>query len=235
MFNPGIFSPDVQQKYKDHFTNKGWLAIDDILHEEYITHLYESVPNLNYDYRGGVGDWYEEVPYTQPAEGELLKQKVQHSMFNDDFSFFHRIAKVRRDSKYTNKHTEEFAQEINLGSMFKEWVQELTQFTNLYTTYPTFSFYKYDNWITPHYDPTRKVAYLFYFNKEWKKEWGGDLCLQDEEGKVKTTIAPIGNRLVLLDVSKTSYNKHFVSPVSFVAPTPRYSLVGWYSERPPKK
>ena len=112
MFNPGIFSPDVQQKYKDHFTNKGWLAIDDILHEEYITHLYESVQNLNYDYRGGVGDWYEEVPYTQPAEGELLKQKVQHSMFNDDFSFFHRIAKVRRDSKYTNKHTEEFAQEV---------------------------------------------------------------------------------------------------------------------------
>ena len=57
MFNPGIFSPDVQQKYKDHFTNKGWLAIDDILHEEYITHLYESVPNLNYDLERGL--WYD--------------------------------------------------------------------------------------------------------------------------------------------------------------------------------
>jgi Rps23 Pro-64 3,4-dihydroxylase Tpa1-like proline 4-hydroxylase len=234
MFNLGVFDPDVQQAYKDHFADKGYLTLDNILTQEYINQLYETVPTLNYDFRGGVGDWYEEVPYTKPALGELLKQKVQHSMFNDDFSFFHRIAKVRRDSKYTNKHTEEFAQEINLGKVFKEWVESITGFDNLYTAYPTFSFYKYDNWITSHYDPTRKVAYLFYLTKEWKAEYGGQLCLQDEQGKVHTTILPIGNRLVLLDVSKPSFNKHFVSPVSFVAPEPRFSLVGWYSERPPK-
>ena len=81
MFNPGIFAPDVQQKYKDHFANKGWLAIDDILSEEYINILYQSVPTLNYDYRGGVGDWYETVPFHKPGDGELLKQKVFHLNF----------------------------------------------------------------------------------------------------------------------------------------------------------
>ena len=69
--------------------------------------------------------------------------------------------------------------------------------------------------------------------KEWKKHWGGDLCLLDEQDRVHTTIAPLGNRLVILDVSKPNFNKHFVSPVSRAGKN-RYSLVGWYSERKPK-
>jgi SM-20-related protein len=69
---------------------------------------------------------------------------------------------------------------------------------------------------------------LFYFNDVWKKEWGGELCLQDHAGRVITTMMPLGNRLVLLDVSKPDKNKHFVSPISYLAPE-RYSFVGWYS------
>jgi len=239
MFNPGIYDPGVQQEYKDHFANKGWLAVDNILTHEFITSVYASVPTLEYDYRGGVGDWYETVPSTKPAEGELLKQKILHGNPNNDkFSYFHRVAMIRRDGYFECQNTDEFASNVGNtkgDSTFKEWVENVTQFDNLFTTFPTFSYYSYDNWITPHYDPTRKVAFLFYFNEEWRAEWGGQLCLTDEHNKVHTTIAPAGNRLVLLDVSKTSFNKHFVSPVSFVAPKPRYSLVGWYSERNLKK
>lgn len=234
MFNLAVFHPDTQETYRKTFSEKGYLVIDNVLTQQYIEDLYQNVPNLQYDFRGGYGDHYETVPATNPANGKLLRQRIKLNVDQHDFSYYHRIAKIRRDSVFDSKLTTEFAQEINVGTVFKTWVQDITNFDYLYTSYPTFSFYTKNHWITPHYDPTRKVAYLFYLNKEWRNYWGGDLCLMDEQDKVHTTISPIGNRLVLMDVSKPNFNKHYVSPVSYAANSPRYSLVGWYSERRPK-
>lgn len=232
MFSPAIYDADVQQSYKEQWNTHGWLALDGVLEPTYYTEITKTIPNLAYDYRGGVGDSYETISSTQPAEGNMLRDKITYSLQDGEFSYFHRIHGIDENTDIDNPWTNEFAKDIatgNLnGAVFRDWVQTITGFENLSTVYPTFSFYKYDNWITSHFDPKRKVAYLFYFNDVWKKEWGGELCLQDEQGRVTTTLMPLGNRLMLLDVSKPNKNKHFVSPCSYIAP-PRYSFVGWFN------
>lgn len=233
MFNSGIFTSESLKQASEQFKNKGYFVIDNVLEEQYIEHLYITAPNLNYDVRGGYGDYYETVPWEEDERGDELGNKIESQVHNHDFSYFHRINTVRQDTVFESNFVQEFTQDIIRGGVLKNYVETITKFEHLYTAFPTFSFYTKNHWITPHYDPTRKVAYLFYFNREWKKHWGGDLCLLDEQDNVHTTIAPLGNRLVILDVSKPNFNKHFVSPVSRAGKN-RYSLVGWYSERKPK-
>ena len=232
MFSPAIYDAEAQASYKDQWDSHGWLALDGVLEPTYYTEITKTVPSLSYDYRGGVNDSYETISSTRPAQGQMLRDKLTYTIKDGDFSYFHRIHGIDEKSNIENPWTNEFATDIAKsqlnGAVFREWVQNVTGFENFKTVYPTFSFYKYDNWITSHYDPKRKVAYLFYFNDIWKKEWGGELCLQDQAGRVVTTMMPLGNRLILLDVSKPDKNKHFVSPISYLAPE-RYSFVGWYS------
>jgi len=233
MFNPGIFDETSQESYKAHWTEHGWISLDKILNDDYFNAIRGTLPTLNYDYRGGAKEWYETVPSSKPADGKLLQQKITYSAEPGDYSYFHRIHGINKDCNIDNPYTHKFAVDManseQQGATFRDWVQDITGFTGLKTIYPTFSFYKHDNWITSHYDPKRKVAYLFYFTEDWKKEYGGELCLQDEMGRVTTTIMPLPNRLVLLDVSRDHFNKHFVSPISYIAPTARYSFVGWFS------
>ena len=233
MYNLGIFTPGALKEATILFENKGYIAIDSILEQPYIEDLYNTAPNIDYDYRGGTNDSYETIPWNEKERGEELGQKLSKEALDVDFSYFHRISGVKMDTKFESNRVQEFTQDIVRGGRLKDYIETVTGFKHLYTAFPTFSYYNKNNWITPHYDPTRKVAYLFYFNKEWKKHWGGDLCLLDEQDRVHTTIAPLGNRLVILDVSKPNFNKHFVGPVSRAGKN-RYSLVGWYSERKPK-
>ena len=233
MYNLGIFTPGALKEATILFENKGYIAIDSILEQPYIEDLYNTAPNIDYDYRGGTNDSYETIPWNEKERGEELGQKLSKEALDADFSYFHRICGVKMDTKFESNRVQEFTQDIVRGGRLKDYIETVTGFKHLYTAFPTFSYYNKNNWITPHYDPTRKVAYLFYFNKEWKKHWGGDLCLLDEQDRVHTTIAPLGNRLVILDVSKPNFNKHFVGPVSRAGKN-RYSLVGWYSERKPK-
>jgi len=233
MYNLGIFTPGALKEATILFENKGYIAIDSILEQPYIEDLYNTAPNIDYDYRGGTNDSYETIPWNEKERGEELGQKLSKEALDADFSYFHRISGVKMDTKFESNRVQEFTQDIVRGGRLKDYIETVTGFKHLYTAFPTFSYYNKNNWITPHYDPTRKVAYLFYFNKEWKKHWGGDLCLLDEQDRVHTTIAPLGNRLVILDVSKPNFNKHFVGPVSRAGKN-RYSLVGWYSERKPK-
>ena len=233
MYNLGIFTPGALKEATITFENKGYIAIDTILEQPYIEDLYTTAPNIDYDYRGGTNDSYETISWNEKERGEELGQKLAKEALDNEFSYFHRISGVKMDTKFESDRVQKFTQDIVRGGRLKDYIETVTGFKHLTTAFPTFSYYNKNNWITPHYDPTRKVAYLFYFNKEWKKHWGGDLCLLDEQDRVHTTIAPLGNRLVILDVSKPNFNKHYVGPVSRAGKN-RYSLVGWYSERKPK-
>tara|TARA_Y100000114_G_scaffold87155_1_gene80619 strand:+ start:7000 stop:7710 length:711 start_codon:yes stop_codon:yes gene_type:complete len=233
MYNIGIFTSGALKEATVTFKNKGYIAIDSVLDQKYIEQLYTTAPNINYDARGGYDDYYETIPWQEKERANELGNEIASKAHDHDFSYYHRISLVGMDTKFESELVQEFTQDIVRGGRLKDYIETVTGFEHLYTAFPTFSYYNKNHWITPHYDPTRKVAYLFYFNKVWKKHWGGDLCLLDEQDRVHTTIAPLGNRLVILDVSKPNFNKHFVSPVSRAGMN-RYSLVGWYSERKPK-
>mgnify|MGYP006245113071 FL=1 len=98
----------------------------------------------------------------------------------------------------------------------------------MYTNQPTYSYYDNTAWLSAHHDPKRYCAYIFYFNDTWLTQWGGQLCLlEQDERTIKDSIEPFGNRLVIMDVSD-KVNKHFISPVCITADHPRYSLAGWF-------
>tara|TARA_Y100000389_G_C17467900_1_gene527399 strand:- start:3358 stop:4134 length:777 start_codon:yes stop_codon:yes gene_type:complete len=74
----------------------------------------------------------------------------------------------------------------------------------------------------------RRLNLLIYFNKNWKKKYGGELCLYDKEGKkIKKKIEPIFNRCVIFNTHDTSYHG-LPKKVNFPERSPRKSLILYY-------
>jgi Rps23 Pro-64 3,4-dihydroxylase Tpa1-like proline 4-hydroxylase len=94
---------------------------------------------------------------------------------------------------------------------------------------------RYDrgHYLTNHTDDVpnknRLCAYILSMNPQWRSEWGGLLHGTDEAGNVTSTVGPAFNALRLLKVPQP----HFVSAVAPYAPTPRYSITGWFRSNSP--
>lgn len=55
----------------------------------------------------------------------------------------------------------------------------------------------------------RRVNLLLYLNREWQPEWGGDLELWDRDMReCVSTVAPVGNRILLFTTDEHSYHGH---------------------------
>jgi Rps23 Pro-64 3,4-dihydroxylase Tpa1-like proline 4-hydroxylase len=72
---------------------------------------------------------------------------------------------------------------------------------------------------------TRKMAYVFYFTRDWHPDFGGLTYFLDEDGKVTDTFVPDYNSLTLFKVPVA----HCVSQVASFAPRPRNSITGWFT------
>ncbi len=56
---------------------------------------------------------------------------------------------------------------------------------------------------------SRQINLLVYFNKDWQKEWNGELELWDDDmTKCVTSIAPIFNRCVIFHTREKSFHGH---------------------------
>ncbi|MBI1755470.1 2OG-Fe(II) oxygenase [Candidatus Azambacteria bacterium] len=92
------------------------------------------------------------------------------------------------------------------------------------------------NWY-PRLKVERRLNALLYLNKDWKKEWGGDLELWDKEmTHAITKIAPVLGRCAIFTTNDVSYHGH---PDPLVCPegVTRRSLAFYYytsgaSEKP---
>lgn len=74
----------------------------------------------------------------------------------------------------------------------------------------------------------RRLNILIYFNKGWKKNWGGEFGLYDKDGKkCLKKISPIFNRLIAFDTH--DYSMHGLpNPINFPKNRPRKSLILYY-------
>lgn len=242
-----MFNTANIQQAKKQFAEHRYCYVDDILEERYINELYRSVRQLDYGYWGCVGHSHQKISQQKMAE-------LDHDAIRDEykaeaskqFGYWHRAKWIHTEQdmvfplKYplSTEFTRVVCEDYRLGKpdvTFHDVVSEITGFTNMETKQPSYSYYGYDNWLNPHHDPARWCAYIFYFNPDWKAHWGGQLCIMnDDETTIKDSIEPFGNRLTIMDVSETvgkRANKHFISPVSYIAPYPRYSLAGWFYQK----
>jgi len=83
------------------------------------------------------------------------------------------------------------------------------------------------NW-HKHMEAHRRINLLLYLNKDWKKEWGGDLELWEKDLSRKSIeIAPIFNRVVIFNITDEAYHGH---PIPMTSPegTSRYSFALYY-------
>ena len=86
------------------------------------------------------------------------------------------------------------------------------------------SAYSMGHYLSPHSDAVgkRKRAYIFYFNKGWKAEWGGNIAF--DKGTHWQMFVPHNGTLVLFNVEDNS-NKHMVTNVA--VDKTRYAITGW--------
>jgi Rps23 Pro-64 3,4-dihydroxylase Tpa1-like proline 4-hydroxylase len=86
------------------------------------------------------------------------------------------------------------------------------------------SAYSLGHYLTPHSDAVgkRKMAYIFYFNKGWKAEWGGNIAF--DKGTHWQMFVPQNGTLALFNVEDNN-NKHMVTNVA--VDNTRYAITGW--------
>jgi Rps23 Pro-64 3,4-dihydroxylase Tpa1-like proline 4-hydroxylase len=81
-------------------------------------------------------------------------------------------------------------------------------------------------------DLHRRINILVYFNKDWKKEWGGNIELWDTDVKVcHHSFEPRFNRCVVFETSDISY--HGVTAVKCPEGVSRKSFAGYYYTKEP--
>jgi hypothetical protein len=74
----------------------------------------------------------------------------------------------------------------------------------------------------------RRVNLLLYLNPTWEAEWGGDLELWDRSMQhCVTTVAPLGNRMLLFSTDEYSYHGH-PDPLRAPEGVARQSLALYY-------
>jgi len=74
----------------------------------------------------------------------------------------------------------------------------------------------------------RRLNLLYYLTPNWKKEFGGELCLYDKTGKkLVKKIQPIFNRIVIFNTHDFSYHG-LPDKVNFPKHNPRKSVILYY-------
>lgn len=240
-----MFNLENIQKAKSQFETHRYAVIDDVLQEPYINALYKEVPKLDYGVWAAIHSYHKKYP-SGFQNSDDFESTYQHFLQEgkDTFSYWHYGYWLLED--YHKVHNNQYVTEFNHvvtedysivkpDCTFYDLVSQVTGFTNMYTNQPTYSYYDSKSWLKSHHDPRRWCAYIFYFNETWQSDWGGQLCiLEEDQQTIKHSIEPWGNRLLIMDVSEvtgTRINKHFISPVSAIAKHPRYSLAGWFYQK----
>jgi hypothetical protein len=78
----------------------------------------------------------------------------------------------------------------------------------------------------------RRINVLFYVNKDWQEEYGGNLELWDEKMKNRVVnVSPILNRCVIFSTTRTSYHGH-PDPLACPEGMSRKSLAFYYYTNP---
>ncbi|WP_341365920.1 2OG-Fe(II) oxygenase family protein [Yoonia sp. BS5-3] len=84
-----------------------------------------------------------------------------------------------------------------------------------------------NDFLGPHNDRTenRRLAYIFYFSRDWQAKFGGSL--EFRSGEKTSSLACEHNSLVIFDVLADQI--HWISPVHEIAKSRlRYTVGGWF-------
>ena len=238
-----MFNTDSLDQARKDFAENRFCIIDNVLQDEYITEIYDAVKKIDYGRWGCIHTSHQKISPEKLANIDEAALRDEYKQSGQGtFGYWHMAKWILKeedcvfiDHPLTTEFTRVCVEDYQLGkpdTSFMDLAEYVSGFTNMYTHQPTYSAYDHTSWLKAHHDPKRWLAYIFYLNDTWETHWGGQLCIMnDDEHTIKTSVEPFGNRLLLMDVSATikdRINKHFISPVSYAADHPRYTLTGWF-------
>ncbi|MBI3235614.1 MAG: 2OG-Fe(II) oxygenase [Bacteroidetes bacterium] len=179
------------------------IGIDGLCDEAKLTQLYDSIPEIE----------------TPSADYVFAKNKFEKSRYWEMGGVF-----------------EELYNDL-VSSRFKEWLSFVTN----EQVFVDDTFYgggihqgKKGSFLDMHadfnYHPLNEKWYrnlnlLLYINKDWKKEYGGELRLEDERSGVKTEVDVPFNRLAIMHCR--SYTLHGYDPINFPEGKNRTSIAAY--------
>ncbi|MGC1182429.1 2OG-Fe(II) oxygenase [Legionella sp.] len=124
----------------------------------------------------------------------------------------------------TNPLTHSFlAQVTHLAQLFNHSLfLSLNELETHFANYQPGTYYKkhIDQFAT---QKTRKISFVYYLNKNWQEEYGGELKLYNQEEQLIQRVVPQENRFICFK----SDLPHEVC----ITHQPRYSITGWMKTR----
>ena len=191
----------LSEEQLDAFQQKGMVILDGYLREDFIQAMRDHLVQLESSYsmrRAGIG---------KGSETQVIDEQRGDYIHWIDFTDIHTVMLPYRDKM------EELRLELN-----RNFYLGLVELEAHLAVYPSGAYYKKHR--DRHQKGSRRaVSAALYLNTTWEKDWGGQLCVDLEDGS-QCEVEPKGGRLVFF----LSELLHEVRPTRH----PRMSLTGWF-------
>lgn len=195
-----------KEKFREQFlTAKPFphIGIDGICDEAKLIELYRNIPNIE----------------TPSADYVFAKEKYEKSKFWELGGVFMELYDDLTNPKFGELISYITNEEIFIDQTFYGGGIHQGRKGSFLDMHADFNYHPL------HEDWYRNLNLLLYMNKEWKKEYGGELRLEDGRTGEKTEVDVPFNRLAIMHCR--SYTLHGYDPINFPEGTYRTSIAAY--------
>ncbi len=217
------------------FRNKPRLVIPNILVPEAAEILHRSMGGIPWDLtfiEGGPRRFTQAQMAAMPEPDRRRMMQALLGEARDRFQFLYNsfpMISAYREGRAPDHPLHAMVEVINGPLM--ELVKRITGDDRAVRADAQATLYAPGHFLTRHTDAedsARLYAYVMGFTKAWRAEWGAQLQFLDRNGGVEESFVPTFNTLTLFRVPQL----HHVSHVPIFAPVGRYTITGWFYDRP---
>lgn len=167
--------------------------------------------------RTSAHEQYEQGLFRGAKIGRTIETHQNHTIRTDEILWL--------EGNETNPAIRTFLEQIqHLAQLLNQSLfLGLNEFETHFASYQPGTYYKrhVDQFAT---QKTRKISFVYYLNKDWREEYGGELALYNKEDELLHKVLPQENRFIC-------FNSDLPHEVALTH-RPRYSITGWLKTRP---
>jgi Rps23 Pro-64 3,4-dihydroxylase Tpa1-like proline 4-hydroxylase len=166
------------------------------------------------------------------ARGLMIQHILERAQHNIGYTYYTYPMIQAALSGWDRDHPIHALTEFLNSPPFLELARALIGCAGLTKTDAHATNYQRGHYLTRHIDDgerkERRAAYTLGFTRGWQPDWGGLLLFLNDQNDVIRGLLPRFNVLTVFDGLRV----HSVSAVSPFAPTPRFSIAGWFRDDP---
>lgn len=195
-----------KEKFRNQFLNAKpfpHIGIDGICEEEKLLELYNSIPNIE----------------TPSADYVFAKNKYEKSRYKELGGVFEELYNDLTSDRFKKWLSYVTNEDVFIDDAFYGGGIHQGRKGSFLDMHADFNYHPlHKNWF-------RNLNLLLYINKDWKKEYGGELRLEDKRTGEKTEVDVPFNRLAIMHCR--GYTLHGYDPINFPEGTYRTSIAAY--------